>query len=58
MRRNTRTCFQCGKPEHFVADCRENVKNKKNYKHNSKTDGKNRSRRDHEHKNKGKHKDE
>jgi hypothetical protein len=21
MRRNTRTCFQCGKPRHFVADC-------------------------------------
>jgi hypothetical protein len=28
MRRNTRTCFQCGKPGHFVADCLEKVENK------------------------------
>jgi hypothetical protein len=28
MRRNMRTCFQCGKPGHFVADCREKVENK------------------------------
>jgi hypothetical protein len=40
MRRNTRTCFQCGKPGHFVADCPEKVKNKDSYKHKSKTDGK------------------
>jgi hypothetical protein len=53
MRRNTRTCFQCSKPRHFVADCPEKVKNKDNYKHKSKTDGKYRSRRDH----KSKHKD-
>jgi hypothetical protein len=33
MRRNTRTCFQCGKPGHFVADCLEKVENKDNYKH-------------------------
>jgi hypothetical protein len=33
MRRNTRTCFQCGKPEHFIADCPEKVENKDNYKH-------------------------
>jgi hypothetical protein len=60
MRRNTRTCFQCGKPGHFVADCPEKVENKDSYKHNSKTDGKYRSRRDHKHKHKhkGKHKDE
>jgi hypothetical protein len=58
MRRNTRTCFQCGKPGHFVADCPEKVKNKDSYKHKSKTEGKYRSRRDHKHKNKSKHKDE
>jgi hypothetical protein len=54
MRRNTRTCFQCGKPGHFVANCMEKVENKDSYKHKSKTDGKYRSRRDH----KSKHKDE
>jgi hypothetical protein len=53
MRRNTRTCFQCSKPRHFVTDCLEKVKNKDNYKHKSKTDGKYKSRRDH----KSKHKD-
>jgi hypothetical protein len=35
MRRNTRTCFQCGKPGHFVADCPEKVENKDGYKHKS-----------------------
>jgi hypothetical protein len=54
MRRNTRTCFQCGKTEHFIADCPEKVENKDSYKHKSKTDGKYRSRCDH----KSKHKDE
>jgi hypothetical protein len=58
MRRNTRTCFQCGKPGHFVADCLEKVENKDGYMHKSKTDGKYRSRRDHKSKNKNKHKDE
>jgi hypothetical protein len=38
MTRNTRTCFQCGKPGHFVADCPEKVENKDGYKHKSKTD--------------------
>jgi hypothetical protein len=50
-RRNTRTCFQCDKPGHFVADCPEKVENRDNYKHKSKTDGKYRSRCD----NKSKH---
>jgi hypothetical protein len=54
MRRNTRTCFQCGKPGHFVADCPEKVENKDGYKHKSRTDGKYRSRHDH----KNEHKDE
>jgi hypothetical protein len=58
MRRNTRTCFQCGKPGHFVADCPEKVENRDIYKHKSKTDGKYRSRRDHKSKPKSKHKDE
>jgi hypothetical protein len=58
MRRNTRTCFQCGKPGHFFADCPEKVENKDGYKHKSRTDGKYRSRRDHKSKHKNKHKDE
>jgi hypothetical protein len=47
MRRNTRTCFQCGKPGHFVADCPEKVENKDGYKHKPRNDGKYQSRRDH-----------
>jgi hypothetical protein len=58
MRRNTTTCFQCGKPGHFVAYCPEKVENKDRYKHKSNTDVKYRSRRDHKHKHNGKHKDE
>jgi hypothetical protein len=58
MRRNTRTCFQCGKPGHFVTDCPEKVENKDGYKHKSRTDGKYQSRCDHKSKHKGKHKDE
>jgi hypothetical protein len=58
MRRNTRTCFQCGKLGHFIADCPEKVENKDGYKHKSRTDGKYRSRCDHKSKHKNKHKDE
>jgi hypothetical protein len=54
VRRNTRTCFQCGKPGHFVTDYPEKVENKNNYKHKSKTDDKYRSMCDHKYK----HKDE
>jgi hypothetical protein len=58
MRRNTRTCFQCGKPGHFIADCPKKVENKDGYKHKSRTDGKYRSWCDHKSKHKNKHKDE
>jgi hypothetical protein len=58
MRRTTRTCFQCGKPGHFVADCLEKVKNKDGYKNKSRMDGKYQSRRDHKSKYKNKHKNE
>jgi hypothetical protein len=52
-RKTTRTCFQCGKPGHFIANYPEKVENKDGYKHRSRTD-KYQSRRDHNHK----HKDE
>jgi hypothetical protein len=58
MRRNTRTCFQCGKPGHFVADCPEKAEIKDSYKHKPRNDGKYRSRRDHKSKHKNKYKDE
>jgi hypothetical protein len=58
MRRNTRTCFKCSKPGHFVVDCPEKVENKDGYKLMSRADGKYRSRRDHKSKHKNKHKDE
>jgi hypothetical protein len=59
-RRTTQTCFQCGKPGHFVADCPEMTENKDvykdGYKHRPSKDGKYKSMSDHKHKNK--HKDE
>jgi hypothetical protein len=58
MRRDTRTCFQCGKSGHFVADCLEEVEKKDGYKHKSRTDGKYRLSHDHKSKHKNKHKDE
>jgi hypothetical protein len=58
MRRNTRTCFRCGKPRHFVTDCPEKVENKDSYRQKSRTDGKYRSRRDHKSKHMNKNKDE
>jgi hypothetical protein len=58
MRRNTRTCFRCGKPVHFVVDCPEKVENKDSYKHKPRNDSKYRSRRDYKSKYKNKHKDE
>jgi hypothetical protein len=30
-RRNTKTCFQCGKPVHIVANCPEKIENKDEY---------------------------
>jgi hypothetical protein len=32
-RKTTQTCFQCGKPKHFVVDCLEKVENKDDYNH-------------------------
>jgi hypothetical protein len=58
MRGNTRTCFQCDKPGHFVVDCPEKVEIKDGYTHKLRTDGKYRSRCDHKSKHKNKHKDE
>jgi hypothetical protein len=55
-RRTTQTCFQCGKPGHFVTDYPEKTENKDGYKdgymHWSSKDGKYRSRRDRKHKDK------
>jgi hypothetical protein len=58
MRRNTTTCFQCGKPGHFVADYPEKIESKDGYKHKPRNDGKYRSRCDQKSKHKNKYKDE
>jgi hypothetical protein len=58
MRRNTRTCFQCGKPGHFIVDYPEKAEKKDGYKYKARMDGKYWSRRDHKSKYKNKHKDE
>jgi hypothetical protein len=52
--RNTRTRFLCDKPGHFIADCPGKMENKDNYKHQSRTESKCQSRRDHKHKHKNK----
>jgi hypothetical protein len=49
MRRNTRTCFQCGKPGHFVSDYPEKVENKDGYKHKSKDKRWKSKKKDHGH---------
>jgi hypothetical protein len=51
-RKTTQTCFQCGKPRHFVVDWLEKVENKDSYNHQSRTDNKYWSRRDDKHKHK------
>jgi hypothetical protein len=53
-RRNSRTCFQCGKLGHFVANYLEKMENKDNNKYRSRTENKHRFRCNH----KNKHKDD
>jgi hypothetical protein len=53
-RKTAQTCFQCGKPGYFVADCPEKMDNKDGYKHRSRMENKHRSRCDHKHKNRNK----
>jgi hypothetical protein len=55
-RRTTQTCFQCGKPGHFITDYSEKMENKDDYKHRSRTKNKHCSRCNH--KNKHRNKDE
>jgi hypothetical protein len=39
-RRNTRACFQCGKPGHFITSCPKKMENKDNYKHRPRIESK------------------
>jgi hypothetical protein len=51
-RRNSGMCYQCGKHEHFIAECLEAMEVKPEHKHHSRTNHKHHSRDDYKGKNK------
>jgi hypothetical protein len=51
-RRSSGTCYRCGKPEHFIAECSEDMEIKPEHKHRPRTDHKYRSMDDYKGKNK------
>jgi hypothetical protein len=53
-RRNSRTCFRCGKLGHFIANCPEEMEAMDNYKQWPMAENKHRARREHKHNNKDK----